>query len=105
MSTLNAIGFVICGLVMGMLPFVAPHYFPVGTMPGGTSTLWVEFMGWVNGLIGGTYLLMERGLAFLHRQLALNAALQKAIVEQAKILRPALPGELTVRPLAQHQAA
>jgi hypothetical protein len=99
MSTLNAIGFVICGLVMAMLPFMMPHAFPAGSLPGGTSTLWVEFMGWVNGLIGGMFLVIERGLVFVRHQLVWNGIPPDAVVDESKIVRPALPLVLPVESL------
>ncbi|HVU17911.1 MAG TPA: hypothetical protein VHD32_13375 [Candidatus Didemnitutus sp.] len=104
MNTLNAMGFVICGFAMAMLPFVAPHYFPAGSMPGGTSTIWVEFMGWVNGLTGGVYLACERLGALIRRQLAWQPPVERVPLH-SKIARPALPTALPMRPLMPRRIA
>lgn len=103
MSTLNAMGFVVCGFAMAMLPFVAPHYFPAGTMPGGTSTIWMEFMGWVNGLLGGAYLAVMRVGALL-RRLAWNPPVDRVALD-SKIARPALPTTLPLRPMMPSRVA
>jgi hypothetical protein len=67
-NTLNAWAFLVFGCGMILLPSVDPALFP--SVSGGSSDLWVEFMGWVNGLAGGGYLLVRRLAGFARRALA-----------------------------------
>jgi hypothetical protein len=55
MNILHALGFFVIGLVMAMLPELAPALAPPDVAFGDVSALWLEFMGGVMFLIGSGY--------------------------------------------------
>jgi hypothetical protein len=58
MNNANAAGFVCLGLAMGMLPVLAPGWFPPAAIDGSSArALWLEFMGVLQLLVGGGFLL------------------------------------------------
>lgn len=61
MNIKNALGFLVLGLVMHVVPVLAEaggEAIPADTAPA-VRMLWLNFMGWVTGLIGVAYLLRE----------------------------------------------
>jgi hypothetical protein len=93
MNTLNALGFLLCGIGMIVGPWLVPNLFTTDALSGGFSGLWVEFMGWVNGLTGIACLVVSRLTAPVRRTLAWPPA--DASESAGMVLRPAL-----VRPQA-----
>ncbi len=71
MTLRNAGGFLSFGLVMGLLPLLAPSWFP-RTGIDGTSTraLWLEVMGVMQTLLGGGPLVWKIAVPALVRWLA-----------------------------------
>jgi len=60
MTIRDAWGFLSFGLVMGLLPVLAPSWFPPTTLDGGSGrALWLEVMGVVQTGLGGGRLLWE----------------------------------------------
>lgn len=89
MNTLNAFGFLLCGLVMILVPTYAPGLFPPNAFAGNSSGLWVEFMGWVNSLMGAGYLVATQVYAAARRFLTWQPD-RSAPARSAQILRPPL---------------
>jgi hypothetical protein len=92
MNTLNALGFLLCGVGMILGPTLVPALFSADTLSGASSGLWVEFMGWVNGLAGAGYLVVSRLVAFGRRSLAWPAEQLEA--NASAMLRPVLVGRV-----------
>ncbi len=60
MNLRNAWGFLSFGLVMGLLPLLAPAWFPPTGMDGTSArALWLELMGAVQALLGGVRVLWQ----------------------------------------------
>lgn len=57
MNTANAIGFLLMGLAMAVLPLLAPGLFPPSAIDATSARmLWVEIMGGVQIVLGSTFL-------------------------------------------------
>jgi hypothetical protein len=53
MTTIDSCLFLALGTIMKTVPAIAPQYFPPSGIVGpNVSELWLEFMGWVNHLVG-----------------------------------------------------
>jgi hypothetical protein len=58
MNMRNAVGFLSFGLVMGLLPVLAPAWFPPAGIDGSSArALWLEVMGAVQTALGAGWLL------------------------------------------------
>ena len=58
MNTGNALGFLIFGFVMAILPTMEPQWFPATGFDGSSArALWLELMSFVQGAVGGSYLI------------------------------------------------
>ena len=90
MTTANALGFLLLGLVMILLPPFAPGWFPPDGLLDGTSTsaLWLEFMGWVNDLVGAWFVACDKLWPLVRRALAWTPPAMDELVP-GEILRPA----------------
>jgi hypothetical protein len=96
MTTLHACGFLVLGWVLGLLPVLAPEYFPPDSLDGAnTSALWLEFMGWVNGGLGAGYVTRLQVQPLVVRALTWRPTLPPEM-QPAELLRPAMDfyGEL-----------
>ena len=72
MNAHNAWGFFSFGLVMGLLPVLAPAWFPpIGIDGSSGRALWLELMGAVQVALGGLRVLQDLALPALARWLAL----------------------------------
>ena len=90
MTTMHACGFLVLGWGLNLLPGVVPGYFPPNCLDGAnTSALWLQFMGWVNGVLGAGFTLHLEVLPPLVRALAWRPAPLPEFIP-AQILRPAL---------------
>lgn len=71
MNLRNAWGFLSFGLVMGLLPVLAPTWFPpTGTDGTSARALWLELMGVVQTLLGGVRVLWQVAVPAAIRWLA-----------------------------------
>lgn len=90
MTSLYAYGFLILGSVCHLLPLMAPAQFPPNSIDGAnTSALWLQVMGWVNGVIGAFYLVRLEIVPFIAQVLAWRPAPLPALLPDT-VLRPAL---------------
>ncbi len=65
MTTLNAFGFFLFGLVMFFAPAFFPEYFAAKALDGSsTSALWLGVMGLFQGSMGITYLVRNEAVPF-----------------------------------------
>lgn len=95
MTTHNAFGFFILGLVMFFLPAVLPTYFMVKAIDGSnTSELWLAFMGLLQGALGIVCILRNEAVPFAVRLMTLRLPTLKPAerVAPALILRPLRTG-------------
>jgi len=73
MSTHNALGFFILGLVMMFLPALLPAYFMVKAMDGSnTSELWLCLMGGLQGALGISCIIRNEAVPFAIRLMTLR---------------------------------
>lgn len=89
MTTINAYCFLALGTAMNLLPLLAPGAFPGGIDGANTSALWLQLMGWVNGMLGASYVARLEVLPFVVQVLTWRPALPPAI-KPAELLRPAM---------------
>ena len=72
MNNANALGFVLFGLVMWLLPQLAPQWFPAGALDGSsTRALWTQTMAVVQGAVGCAFLIRHGFVPVLSRWLVL----------------------------------
>src|SRR6185436_3700304 len=75
MTKWNAFGFFSFGLLMWLLPTLAPQLFPPNAIDGSsTRALWVQLMALVQGSLGVTFLLRDSALSAVARWLATKSA-------------------------------
>jgi hypothetical protein len=81
MNIKNALGFLVLGMVMYVSPALAQSTESLQTAVADSSvrTLWLEFMGWV---IGGI------GLSYLGREAAIRVPVLLAMITPERLLRP-----------------
>jgi hypothetical protein len=90
MTPLHAYGFLGLGGLLNLLPLLAPGFFPANGLDGAnTSALWLQLMGWVNGLIGIGYLFRLVVVPF-GVQLLVWRPVVPPVMQPAQILRPAM---------------
>lgn len=90
MTSLYAYGFLVLGGALHLLPLVAPAHFPPNSIDGAnTSALWLQLMGWVNGVIGAFYLLRLEILPGIAQVLAWRPTPLPELLPD-NLLRPAL---------------
>lgn len=90
MTPLHAYIFLTLGGLLNLLPLCAPGHFPPNGPDGaGTSALWLQFMGWVNGVVGAGYATRLQVLPAVAQVLAWRPALPSDM-QPAQILRPAM---------------
>jgi len=90
MTNVHAYGFLVFGGLLHLLPLVAPAYFPANSVDGAnTSALWLQVMGWVNGVIGAFYLIRLDVVPFLAYLVAWRPEPLPEILTE-NVLRPAL---------------
>jgi hypothetical protein len=106
MNTLNALGFVLCGCGLMLVPTMAPGLFPADAFPTDSSNLWVEFMGWVNALTGGGYLIATRAAALARRILTWAPEPRRQVeAVTGVLLRPALHLHAEIKQLPARRRA
>ncbi len=90
MTTPNAFGFLLLGLLLLLLPSTVPDWFPPNHALDGsnTSALWLEFMGWVNDAIGAWFAWCNELLPRAERALAWRPQSREEFAP-GQILRPA----------------
>lgn len=81
MNIKNALGFLVLGLAMYASPALAQSTESLQTAVADSSvrTLWLEFMGWVTGGIG---------LSYLSREAAVRMPVLMAMLVPERLLRP-----------------
>lgn len=90
MTNVHAYGFLVFGGLMNLLPLAAPAHFPPNSIDGAnTSALWLQAMGWVNGVIGSFYLIRLDVVPFLAHVMAWRPAPLPELLPE-NMLRPAL---------------
>jgi hypothetical protein len=86
----NALAFFLLGSGMIFLPTHAPELFAVDDLSQlRGSALWLNFMGWVNGVLGGFYLTKNVVVPRILRLLEWRPASTRELIT-AQILRPAI---------------
>jgi hypothetical protein len=86
----NALGFFLLGSGMIFLPTHAPEFFPADDLSQlSRSVLWLNFMGWVNGGLGGFYLTKNALVPRILHLLEWRPANTRELIT-AQILRPAI---------------
>ena len=91
MTTLNAFGFFLLGVVMIFLPALAPVFFVVRAMDGSnTSELWLVVMGVLQGMMGVSFIIRNEATPLAVRLMTLRLPTFKPSerVAPALILRP-----------------
>jgi hypothetical protein len=92
MNTRHAWGFLSLGLVMGLVPMVAPAWFPPSGMDGSsTRALWLELMGLVQTVLGGGRVTWHLAAPAIVRWLAVAPAPRAAVVPFAPAADRPLP--------------
>ena len=90
MTNVHAYGFLVFGGLLHLLPLVAPAHFPPNSVDGAnTSALWLQVMGWVNGVIGAFYLIRLDMVPFVAHVLAWRPEPLPELLT-GTVLRPAL---------------
>ena len=73
MTTLNAFGFFLLGLVMATVPVIASAYFPGNSLDGSnTSALWLEVMGMFQGSMGTFFIFRNEAAPFAVRLMTMR---------------------------------
>lgn len=91
MTNVHAYGFLVFGGLLHLLPLVAPAHFPANGIDGAnTSALWLQMMGWVNGVIGAYYLIRLDVIPFVSQVLAWRPPVEVPELLRGEVLRPAL---------------
>ena len=73
MTTLNAFGFFLLGLMMAILPVIASAYFPGNSLDGSnTSALWLEVMGVFQGSMGTFFIFRNEAAPFAVRLMTMR---------------------------------
>ena len=90
MTTGNALAFLLLGSGMIFVPTHASELFTVDDLSQlGGSALWLNFMGWVNGVLGGFYLVKNAVVPRILHLLEWRPASTRELIT-AQILRPAI---------------
>jgi hypothetical protein len=108
MTTPNAAGFFLLGLLMNFLPVLLPGCFPpTGVVGSNTSALWLEFMGMVQGTLGAFFGLRNEVMPWVIRLLTWRLPQPEPGGQPAPgvILRPSALGYLAVPPDGGRQLA
>lgn len=95
MTTLNALGFFMLGIVMIFMPVLIPDYFVADAVDGSsTSALWLGVMGMFQGAMGTLFILRNETLPLLVRLMTLRLPTFKPAerIAPALILRPVQGG-------------
>lgn len=93
---------------MGFLPSLFPSAFPpVGPAGAGTSELWLQFMGLVQGTLGIFYLVHNEVTPLLVRLMAWRMPTPQRVAQPRPgiILRPMAVGYLPGRPARETRVA
>ncbi len=86
----NALGFFLLGSGMILLPTHAAEFFTAADLAKlSRSVLWLNFMGWVNGVLGGFYLTKHAVVPRILHMLEWRPASTRELIT-AQILRPAI---------------
>ena len=86
----NALGFFLLGTGMIFVPLHAPEIFISDDFSKlSRSTLWLNFMGWVNGTLGGFYLVKNAVVPQIIRILEWRPVSPKELLN-GQLLRPAM---------------
>ena len=86
----NALAFILLGWGMIFLPTHAPELFTMEDFSQVSgSALWLHFMGWLNGVLGGFYLVRNVVVPRILRLLEWRPAGTRELIT-AQILRPAI---------------
>jgi hypothetical protein len=92
MTTLNALGFFLLGIVMIFLPVLAPGYFIANATDGSnTSALWLGIMGIFQGFMGTFFIFRNEAMPLAVRLMTLRLPAFKPAerrVASGFILRP-----------------
>ena len=91
MTTLNALGFFLLGLVMIFLPVLAPAYFAANALDGSnTSALWLGVMGLFQGSMGTFFILRNEAVPLAVRLMTFRLPTFKPAERAARglFLRP-----------------
>jgi hypothetical protein len=68
MTAIDSYAFLLLGAVMQIVPAIAPQHFPPeGIVGTNGSALWLQFMGWVNYLLGAAFVAQLQILPGLKR--------------------------------------
>src|SRR3954468_18488161 len=103
MTNVHAYGFLVFGGLLHLLPLVAPGDFPANSVDGAnTSALWLQLMGWVNGVIGAFYLIRLDVVPFIAHVLTWRPAPLPELLP-GNVLRPAPAMALQTRPVGRGQ--
>ena len=90
MTNMHAYGFLVFGGLLHLLPLAAPAQFLPDSLDGAnTSALWLQLMGWVNGVIGACYLIRLDVVPFVAYVLVWRPEPLPEILSE-DMLRPAL---------------
>lgn len=90
--TINSCLFLALGLVMQFVPAIAPGYFPpTGIVGSNGSELWLEFMGWVNCIVGADLIARCQLTPLLQRLVSLSRATWDEPAPDYRDLPSALP--------------
>ena len=85
----NALGFFLLGTGMILVPLHAPEMFGADDFSKfSRSTLWFSFMGWVNGTLGGFYVIKNAVVPQIIRMLEWRPVSPKELLN-GQLLRPA----------------
>jgi hypothetical protein len=73
MTTLNALGFFLLGIVMAFLPVLVPGYFIANAADGSnTSALWLGVMGLSQGFMGTFFIMRNEAIPLAVRLMTLR---------------------------------
>lgn len=93
MTTLNAFGFFLLGLVMIFVPILLPDYFAANAADGSnTSALWLAVMGIFQGSMSCFYIVRNEAVPLAVRLMMLRLPTFKSMgrrISPALMLRPA----------------
>ena len=91
MTTLNAVGFLLLGLVMLFMPSLFPTFFVVTVMDGSnTSALWLMVMGAFQAALGVSSVLKNEAVPLAIRLMTLKLPKYQTLgsVPSSTVLRP-----------------